>query len=141
MRKQLEVKLKDASMPDFSSGLRLYKIMRIKMKISYSAWRKNMSVNELIYQTIMDSFKQLRPNKKTQELCFEQVYNRPNYLERLREIVYPKPYNKELNKKQHYDNPNLEAFLQKIGVRKKFCTISFVMFMQQFGLKCKNNPL
>lgn len=34
--------------PDFSKAMRVYKKLRIFMKISYSAWKKGLTVKELL---------------------------------------------------------------------------------------------
>jgi hypothetical protein len=45
---------------DYIRQLKWYKIMRIRMKIGYHAWKREKTVKELILQTIIETFMDLR---------------------------------------------------------------------------------
>ena len=49
--------------PNFTRALIVYKIMRIRMKISYQAWRKLITVKELILNSIMETYIAFSVNK------------------------------------------------------------------------------
>ena len=49
-------KYKKMVKPDFAKALRVYKNLRIFMKISYTAWKKGITVKELIMKQIMRSY-------------------------------------------------------------------------------------
>ena len=42
--------------PDFKKAQLVYKIMRIRMKISYHAWISGITIKELIFKQILKSF-------------------------------------------------------------------------------------
>ena len=45
MLEEIAMKLKKNKNLDFHQALKIYKIMRIRMKISYHAWRKNLTIS------------------------------------------------------------------------------------------------
>ena len=49
--------------PNFSDGLKVYRFMRMRMKISYMAYQKKMSINRMFLQTILNSYYTLREVK------------------------------------------------------------------------------
>lgn len=48
---------------DFNNVVKYYRFLRIKMKISYSAWRRRVTVTQLFYQQIFNSYVVLKNPK------------------------------------------------------------------------------
>ena len=59
----------------------------------------------------------------------------------LREVMYPQPFEEELNRAPVYKEKNLASFILKHDTNKRYCFISFLLFMEHFGVVCKQNPL
>ena len=48
--------------PDFAVAIRVYRKMRVCMKISFHAWEKKQTVKQLFFQTIYDHYFQMTTN-------------------------------------------------------------------------------
>ena len=66
-------KMTTRKVPDFDKMLLLYKIMRIRMKISYYAWRNRQTAKELILRQVMDSYLKFYP--KPYQLNISDTFN------------------------------------------------------------------
>ena len=76
---------------DFQEGLKIYRIMRIKMKISYSAWKKGMTVTSLIRNAIRDSYYELVSNQTSKMNIDVMLSGDVTYFESLQEFINPNP--------------------------------------------------
>lgn len=61
----LSRRLKKNKNLDFHQALKVYKIMRIRMKISYHAWKKKLTVSQLLYSQIFKTFNEIRRNEQS----------------------------------------------------------------------------
>ena len=48
-------------------SIKKFKLLRIRMKISFSAFEKNMTINELFYRTILSSYNNLMKEGKIKD--------------------------------------------------------------------------
>lgn len=64
----------------------MYKIIRIKLKISYYAWLKDISVKSLLFQQIEQSYFQLEKHPKMKRICVHKILSDISYADVL-EII------------------------------------------------------
>ena len=74
---------------DFNVGLTMYRVMRIRMKIGYSAWRKQMTVSQLLFQTIHNSYIQLSKRANVIRLDMDKILFEVPLIVALKQLYFP----------------------------------------------------
>jgi hypothetical protein len=147
--------------PDFSQGLKLYRFIRIRQKISYMAWAKKKSLKHLLFQQIYDSYFELNRQKIKDCIDFNYVLGVKSVRELLRNYMVPKtgflikkyenkPENifektdvRQIseNHKKIFNNQTenmIQEFMKKHDTNKLYCRVIIMMAMGPFSIKCKD---
>lgn len=127
---------------DFGRALAIYKVMRIRMKISYYAWKNGMTVVNYILHQIAKSFQELHQLKKVKPVCMDTVMIKTRMKDSI-QYMYSRPvkFFPLQSLIDHTMDPH-DKFTKKLKMledrrhlNQKFTRLAFYIFMHFLGVR------
>lgn len=127
---------------DFAQAAKIYRFMRIRMKVSYAAWRRGVSVLHLLLKQIQDSYGYFHAHSPVQPVnlsliltqakmddALHLMYSRQQHAELIGRLVGG---HAELNSRQA---EALENYESKMRLVRTVCRLAFFLLLHQLGVK------